>query len=265
MYIAREINLNAGRYIMRHRQLATLQLVVGALMTLTGSVRANDVFCFDTKDPGSFFESHDNSISSITSLDNGQASSNWPFAGKVVTVDLNDVKKHLVAACGSELTWPSPDYDDCPEWFVYSDLYCGVPGLIESGAIEHTFREIDETTCVPNALARYDCSGVKVVDATPDWAFIIPVASLAAFLLCSVLSCCLSSGDLEQLESRPASLLQDAGVADGISSTAESRFGLSSSSPLNSASQSRYQASGFDTKSACDDEMEQGRRNQFQA
>ena len=60
---------------MRQRQIAKLQLLLSAFATLMSSSQANDYFCFDDLDPGSFFESHDNTISSVEMLDNGYYSS----------------------------------------------------------------------------------------------------------------------------------------------------------------------------------------------
>lgn len=217
---------------MKHRTLHQYQLLMTSLLTLSALSEGSDSFCFDDKyTDGS--DDHDNSISSITTLDNGKPSTNWPFSGKTIQVDLGDIKRRLTESCGDQISWPKPGYDDCPNFMIYSDTYCAKPGYIKEGIIRHDYRTFDDTTglnCVKNMLSNYDCSGIKIVDVKPDLPFLLIMGTLSFLACCTcILLIKNKTSQLESLES-----------ASTFPSNSESSSTLASLSLLANGSPDRY-------------------------
>ena len=210
-----------------------ISLLPSAALLLSSAVltQAYTEFCFDDKyEDGT--DAHDNSLGVSSLLATGSFRTNWPFSGKTIQVDLSNVKKYLTDACANQMSWPKPDYDDCPNFFINTDTYCAVPEYIENGAIEHNYRAIDDTPglrCVKEALSNFDCKGVTIVDVEPDYPFLI-IAGALLFIACCA---CLNSICHQKSHSSPPPL-----SSQGLSDT-DSNTTLASHSLLNHGSPQR--------------------------
>ena len=134
-----------------------------------------------------------------------------------------------------------------------------MPGLIKGGAVSRTFRIVDETSCVPNALASYDCAGVKVEEASKDWALLIGVGAAATCVLLMICSCLLNLKAPEEHD-RTRVLLDDDSVQQNDNSPDSDRHSSQNDQRRVSSSASSLLMKGVSQRgyNALDDGIEQG-------
>ncbi len=178
---------------------ATLQLLCGALSIFNTMARDFNSFCFETKDNDSIFSLHDNIIGAWESSSNRQ--DYWPFGGVGVHADMSRVKEHLIKQCGSQIVTSGSEVE-CPDYFTSSNHYCPVKGEDNTasygGVIRHTFRAIDHSKaleCVTDAMNNLDCSDALTVSRfDPDLAFLLGVPAAMILVIC----CCCICGQSKQ-------------------------------------------------------------------